>query len=604
VKRRRLLYQIFPSYLIVTFLALLALTWFASRAVQRFFIGQIQHDLEARALLVRDQIGRQIPLDDSAALDALAKRLGHQTMTRITVVLSDGRVMGDTDEEPGRMEPHTGRGRPEIAAAFAGQTGQAIRHSSTLERTMLYVALPIRDDPALPPAGVVRLAIPLTAIHEAMHSVRLQIVLAATAAALLSAVASLLIARRLSRPLEDLRAGAEAFARGDFSHRLADTDITEFDSLAESMTRMAAELDERIRDITRQRNEQEAILRSMAEGVLAVDTACRVVSLNTSAARMLGVDAQQIRGRGIEESLRIPDVQRLLSGALAEGHLLEAQIVVRNGGDRYLQAHGAPVRDATGTMLGAVLVLNDITTLRRLERVRRDFVANVSHELKTPITSIKAAVETLQGGALNDAADAERFLGMIARRTDRLNAIIDDLLNLSRIEQLSEAQELTLALTDVAPILAAAVQVCEPKSHEKGSTIELDASENLRARVNPALIETAVVNLIDNAIKYSEGGSLIRVEASGENDEVVITVRDEGEGIEPRHLDRIFERFYRVDKARSSKLGGTGLGLAIVKHVAQVHGGRVTVESTPGLGSNFHIHLPLRTRIPNTALGS
>lgn len=598
MRRRRLAYQVFPSYLVVTLLALLALAWFASRAVQRFVIDQTWHDLEARALLVRDPLGRQISLEDLAALDALAKRLGRQTMTRITVVLSDGRVVGDSDGEPARMEPHTGRVRPEIAAAFWGQTGQAIRYSNTLERTMLYVALPIEGEPGTRPPGVVRLAVPLTAIRAAMHSVRTHIVLAAIAAALLSAVASLLIARRLSRPLEELRAGAEAFARGDLGHRLPRAGITEIDALAGSMSLMALELDEHIRDITRQRNEQEAILRSMAEGVLAVDTAGHIVSLNAGAARMLMVDAQQVRGRSIEESLRIPDIQRLLSGALTEGHRLEAQIIVRNGGERYLQAHGAPIRDAAGTMLGAVLVLNDITTLRRLERMRRDFVANVSHELKTPITSIKAAVETLQGGALADPEDAERFLAMIARRADRLSAIIDDLLNLSRIEQQSESAELALDLTDLTAILAAAVQVCEPKAREKHTRIELHAAEDLRARVNPALLETAVVNLLDNAIKYSEGGARVDVEAAVGGDEIRITVRDEGEGIEARHLDRIFERFYRVDKARSSKLGGTGLGLAIVKHVAQAHGGRVSVESVPGRGSIFNIHLPLQPQTP------
>ncbi len=599
MRRRRIVYQIFPSYLIVTFLALLALAWFASSAVQRFFTDQIQRDLAARALLVRDQIGRQIALDDLAKLDALAKRLGHQTATRITVVLADGRVAGDSDEAPDRMEPHTGRGRPEIAAAFAGRTGQAIRYSNTVERTMVYVALPILGDSGASPPGVVRLAVPLTAVHEAMHSLRSQIALAAVAAAVLSAVASLLIARRLSRPLEELRAGAEAFARGDLGHRLPGAGIAEIDSLAGSMSRMAAELDEHIREITRQRNEQEAILRSMAEGVLAVDTAGRVVSVNASAARMLGVDARQVCGRSVEESLRIPDVQRLLSGALTEDHMLEAQIILRNGGERHLQAHGAPIHDAAGALLGAVLVLNDITALRRLERMRRDFVANVSHELKTPITSIKAAVETLQGGALADPADAERFLAMIARRAERLNAIIDDLLNLSRIEQQSESAELDLNLTDLASILAAAVQVCEPKAREKGTRLELRAAPGTRARVNPALIETAVVNLIDNAIKYSEGGSQVDVEATVAEDEIRITVRDQGEGIEARHLDRIFERFYRVDKARSSKLGGTGLGLAIVKHVAQAHGGRVSVESAPGRGSNFNIHLPLRQKAPD-----
>ncbi len=594
MSRRRLIWQIFPSYLAVLFLALLALSWFASRAVQRFTTEQIRQDLTVRAALVREQVERRFPLTDPAALDMLAKRLGARSEARITVVLADGRVAGDSEEDPAHMEPHTGSGRPEIAAALAGRTGYATRRSGTLQRTMLYVAVPIGGEGGGAPQAVVRLSLPLTAVQEATHNVRLQIALAAVAAVLLSAVASLLIARRLSRPLEELRAGAEAFAHGDLGHRLPLTSVAEIDSLAGSMSHMAEQLDERIRAITRQRNEQEAILRSMVEGVLAVDTDRRVVSLNASCARMVGVNAAEVRGRSVEASLRIPDLQRLLTGALERGEFLEAQIVVRNGGERYLQAHGAPVSDASGVRLGAVLVLNDVTALRRLERVRRDFVANVSHELKTPITSIKAAVETLQEGALDDRADACRFLDMIARRAARLDAIIDDLLNLSRIEQQAESAELSLVLTDLAPVLSAAVQVCEPRARERQSRIELRAPGEIRLRLNPTLLETALVNLIDNALKYSEPGKCVEVSVATLGDEAVITVSDEGEGIDARHLDRVFERFYRVDKARSSKLGGTGLGLAIVKHIAQAHGGRVSVESVPGRGSQFHLHLPLR----------
>ncbi len=596
MKNRKLIWQIFPSYLIVTLLALVAVAWIASHSVQSFYIDQTVRDLESRANLVRDQIAHSVAEGQRDRLDALCKRLGRESNTRITVILPDGQVAGESDEDPDQMEPHTSRGRPEIAAAFEGRPGRSIRFSRTLQRTMLYVAVPIPGDLPTSPAAVLRLSIPLTAVEAALRIIRLEIFLGAVAVAVLSALVSLLIARRMSRPLEDLRAGAEAFARGELGHALPASNIAEIDSLARSMSHMAAQLDQRIRDITGQRNEQQALLRSMVEGVLAVDTEFRLVSMNTSCARMLKVDPQQVRGRRVEESLRIPDLQRLLTGALTRGHSLEAQLVIRNGGERHLQAHSAPVRDAVGATLGAVLVLNDITHLRRLERVRRDFVANVSHELKTPITSIKAAVETLQDGALTDPTDAGRFLEMIARRANRLSAIIDDLLNLSRIEQQSEAAEIAFEMTALGPVLSAAVQVCEAKARAKETPILLRIDETLEARINPALVETALINLIDNAIKYSPAGSPVEVEASADEKEILISVRDQGEGIEAKHLDRIFERFYRVDKARSSKLGGTGLGLAIVKHIAAAHGGRVTVESVPGRGSRFQLHLPRNGR--------
>jgi two-component system phosphate regulon sensor histidine kinase PhoR len=238
-------------------------------------------------------------------------------------------------------------------------------------------------------------------------------------------------------------------------------------------------------------------------------------------------------------------------------------------------------------------VLNDITRLRRLEKVRRDFVANVSHELKTPITSIRGAVETMGEGALESPESAERFLEMIARQADRLNVIIEDLLMLSRLEGEEEGREIELEKASIAPVLRAAMRSCESKAAYKSVTLEATCDEDIAARIDAALLEIAVVNLMDNAIKYSESGSKVLVSCEMSGGEIDIRVRDEGSGIAAKHLPRLFERFYRVDKARSRKLGGTGLGLAIVKHIAQVHGGSVSVESTPGEGSTFTIHLPL-----------
>jgi two-component system phosphate regulon sensor histidine kinase PhoR len=245
-----------------------------------------------------------------------------------------------------------------------------------------------------------------------------------------------------------------------------------------------------------------------------------------------------------------------------------------------------------GANIGALIVLDNITRLKVLENIRRDFVANVSHELKTPITSIKGFVETLRDGAVNDPEDRMRFLDIIARHSDRLNAIIDDLLSLSRIEQEAEREQIALEEGRIRDALDAAVLVCASKADEKGIRVDLACDQDLRAKINLPLLEQAIVNLIDNAIKYSGSGSNIRIEAAGTAAETVIRVRDWGCGIPQDHLQRIFERFYRVDKARSRKLGGTGLGLAIVKHIVHAHGGRILVESSPGKGSTFSICLP------------
>ncbi len=257
-----------------------------------------------------------------------------------------------------------------------------------------------------------------------------------------------------------------------------------------------------------------------------------------------------------------------------------------------MQAHGTPLRDAEGNRIGVLVVLNDVTRLARLENIRKDFVANVSHEIKTPITAIKGFVETLQEGKTHDPEDVKRFLGIIHRHVDRLEAIVEDLLALSRIEKEAEAEEIILGVPLVRGILARAIQACENKAEAKKIRLELDCSEELKGKINPRLLEQAVVNLLDNAINYSEEGTSVAVAAEETAQEILIRVQDHGSGIERKHQERIFERFYRVDKSRSRKLGGTGLGLAIVKHIVQSHGGRVSVESQLGEGSTFTLHLP------------
>jgi two-component system phosphate regulon sensor histidine kinase PhoR len=271
---------------------------------------------------------------------------------------------------------------------------------------------------------------------------------------------------------------------------------------------------------------------------------------------------------------------------------VDGDVVLRHANDRVLQVNGTSLRDAQGRSIGAVIVLNDVSRLRQLESMRRDFAANVSHELKTPITSIKGFVETLLDGALQDPHDAERFLRIVARQADRLNAIIEDLLSLSRVEKDAEAAEIALSMADLRPVLESALDDCKSKASLRGIRLAFDCAAEVVARINPPLLEQAVMNLLDNAVKYSEPGGDVHLLVQAAAGEVSIRVRDHGCGIAPEHLPRLFERFYRVDKARSRKQGGTGLGLAIVKHIVLAHRGRVTVESEPGAGSTFCIHLP------------
>ncbi len=487
------------------------------------------------------------------------------------------------------MELH--RDRPEFRKALSEGKGWIIRHSATLGEDRIYVAVLIPRDGR--PLAVVRTSFPLTQLYDALRRVRNHVVVAALIGILLHALVTLVISRRMSRPLEEIKTGAEQFAAGDLGHRLRVTGSLEIGALAETMNRMAEQLDERIRTVLRQQNEREAMLSSMEEGVLAIDNDGTILSLNEACGALLGEEPARLQGRSVYEAIRKADLLEFIETALASPAPVDGELQIRGARDRWVSAHGTVLHDSQRGKIGVLVVLHDITRLRHLEDVRRDFVANVSHELRTPITSIKGFIETLVDGAYEDKENAHRFLQIMLRQVNRLDAIIGDLLVLSRIERGTEEQLIELAPESVRGVLQAAVEMCEKKASDKGVKIELFCPADLTAEINAALLEQAVVNLLDNAVKYSNAEAAVEVRAAREGDELVIRVQDQGCGIESQHLPRLFERFYRVDKARSRELGGTGLGLAIVRHIALAHRGSVSVESTVGVGSTFCLRLPI-----------
>jgi len=412
------------------------------------------------------------------------------------------------------------------------------------------------------------------------------------ATALLTTAASVAVIMHISRSLEKTREGARRFAEGDLGFRLDVPQSAELGGLAETLNRMAAQLNERITTINQQRSEQDAILGSMAEGVIAVDKDIAILQLNNAAANLLESAPESVIGRPLPELVRNRDLLQLIETTLEDGIPSEGEIVFHGRKEHSLEIHCTALKNPDGASIGALIVLNDITRLRRLERVRRDFVANVSHELKTPLTSIKGFVETLQDGALDQPEEARRFCAIIAKQVDRLQAIIEDLLSLSRIEQEVEEGLVVLKEGKLRDVLTSAAQCCELQAAEKNISISIECNPDWTARFNDPLFEQVAVNLIDNAIKYSDPGKNVTVRVAPTETNWVIHFIDQGCGIEQSHLPRIFERFYRVDKARSRKVGGTGLGLAIVKHIVTSHGGQINVESQPGTGSSFIVYLP------------
>lgn len=598
MRPQRLFWQLFLSHALLLLVVMAGVTWLSNRSVQRFYMEETKAGLAAHAQLVAGQVAPLLPDGAYAEVDSLCKAWGSAIGMRITVIRPDGLVLGDSHEDPRLMERHGAADRAEVGQVLQGETGAAIRRSETLRRSMLYVAVPVLQSRQTGDhvAAVVRTALPLSAVQETLRALNIGLLGGSGVLAALLALLSLALARRISRPLEALRDGAERLSRGDFSRRLAQPGLTEARGLAESMDRMAAQLRERLDLVTRQRNELETILRSMTEGILAVDLEQRVVTMNAAAARILSVSAEEAAGRPVHELLRNPPLQALIERALGSAEPVEGDVVLHGEGERHLEVRGAILRDREEREIGALLVLHDVSRLRQLERMRSDFVANVSHELKTPVTAIQGAVETLASGAIADPEAAERFLSILARQAGRTEAIIEDLLRLSRIEEEAGRGGLELEPGSIEMVLAGAVQACQAGAREKGIEIEFDCPPELEARINPPLLENAVANLIDNAVKYSASGGPVRVSAAAHGGEVLITVNDQGCGIDQRFHERIFERFFRVDRSRGRELGGTGLGLAIVKHIVLAHGGRVTVDSAPGRGSTFGIVLPCTTR--------
>jgi len=440
--------------------------------------------------------------------------------------------------------------------------------------------------------GVLRVSIAVTAVEKQLQRITMRLVIGGIIIALLTSLVCLIISKRISRPIEAMRQGADRFAQGDLNHRLQPPNTVELASLARAMNQMAEELEHRIQAIIRQGKESETVLSSMMEGVVALDMEERITHLNDAAARLLKASPDALRERSIQEVIRHRRVHEMIHASLARGETTEDDIAIYQNQEQILNIRCTPLVGARGQRSGALLVFNDVTRLRRLEMIRRDFAANVSHEIKTPLTAIKGFVQTLLEGPVDEETERQRFLNIIHKHVNRLTVIVDDLMQLSRLEQDEAGIHLTMFTAPVKEVIDSAAALCRTKADEKEIEFEIACDPNLTARMDVELMEQAAVNLLDNAVKYSPAGSRVRVTAEAVADQIAIRFQDSGIGISEKHLPRLFERFYRVDKARSRQMGGTGLGLAIVKHIVQAHGGSVTVTSTLGKGSLFTITIP------------
>jgi two-component system phosphate regulon sensor histidine kinase PhoR len=516
------------------------------------------------------------------------KRLSALGGNRYTVLLPDGRVAADSHDSPASMTPQAYR--PEVVQVSRGAAEGRSRRPSTRNGVVMdFIASPLQalDGQQLlgvvcvgrradaPPAGQILVHLPAAAA------------LGALAAWLLSAW----LARRFGRPLQEMTAAAQAMAGGDDLRRVRLAGEHEIKSLGQALNTMADHLQERLAIVREERSKLEAILAGMLEGVVALDSKERILHVNLAAGRILNVEPFQVVGRSMFEVQALAPVCEMVARTILTGCETRGELT-QPVGDRTAQVLVSPLLHEGGGKFGAVLVLHDVTELRRLEHVRRDFVANVSHELKTPLTAIKGLVDTMAEDPVMERDLQHRFLVKIQKQSDRLASLVTDLLVLGRIESVEVGGELQ-PLDVRQPVRESCGQLLG-SAQQKGLRLQLSLpDEPVVARGENEALRQMVDNLLSNAIRYTPAGGQVSVVVERQNGMAVLSVRDTGIGIEPEHIDRIFERFYRVDKARSRELGGTGLGLAIVKHVTMMHGGTVSVQSEPGRGSVFTVRLPL-----------
>ncbi|AKJ63570.1 ATP-binding protein [Kiritimatiella glycovorans] len=595
MSRRKLFWKLVPSYWLVLLCSLLVLTGYTYYSAQSVYFRELKTTLEARAEAVAERARTELIRDEREALDALCRTTAELLSARITVVDSEGRLVASST---GGMPSGEGlSARPELREALQGKRGAQTRYDHRQGRNLFFVAVPVAN-PNGEVIGAVRVARPVTDIRNTLDTMAGRILLAGLAVGVVAMVVGVVMARRISRPLEAMRLAAERYARGDFERKVPVPEIEEIGQLAQSMNWMAERLNENLNTIRQQQHELESVLSNMAEGVIAIDRNESIIKMNRAAGEMLRVHPGEARGRSVQEAIRYANLQDFISEMFASVMPREGDMTVYGERDRHFHVYGVRLLSNEHNVpdAGVLVVLHDVTRLRLLEQIRRDFVANVSHELKTPVTSIKGFVEMLSDSGAGDHGEQKRFLDIIARQARRLEAIITDLLTLSQVDDASERGELSFESCRILPLLEDARHLCETRARDRRMKIVIDCPHDFSAVANPHLIEQAVVNLLDNAVKYSEPGGQVRVRAAQHSGEARIEVSDQGQGIDRHHLDRLFERFYRVDKNRSRKMGGTGLGLAIVKHIMQVHEGHVEVESSPGEGSTFRLRFPLQSR--------
>jgi two-component system, OmpR family, phosphate regulon sensor histidine kinase PhoR len=582
--------RILANYIILILIGIIITGFFFSQLAQRLYKNEVEEKLKTCANLIHHQISRDISDGIELNYDNLAgiyAKLINQSSARVTFINHYGNVIGESETDYLSMENHADR--KEVREALQGRTGKDIRFSETLKTDYFYVAIPLE-----PHQIIVRVSVPLTQL-KAIDKAFLNYALAGIISGILiTTLLALRFSYSVTRPVKQLTEAAKDISRGSYSKRVSSPGRDELGELAQTFNSMAEKLEQTVDELTDKNIKVHSIMNNMTDGVVAVDSFRKIILINSIACKMFGVcNETGATGSNILEAIRNNRINALIHETIQNNISRVDEIYIGSPEAKCLKVHATPIDLGEGhdNNTGVILTIQDITNIKKLELIRTEFVSNVTHELKTPLTSIRGFVETLRNGAFEDKNVAEKFLQIIDIEAERLYMLISDILQLSEIENRSadeniKPHDFRLLMEQILPILNEAAS-------KKNIKITCDIDYGLKIKANSDRIKQLLINLIDNAIKYNIQNGSVNIRAYRSEGRLIIRVRDTGIGIPDEHIPRIFERFYRVDKGRSRSMGGTGLGLSIVKHIVNLYNGDISVKSTPSEGTEFIVQLPL-----------
>ncbi len=609
MKRTTLLGFIYPAFLIIILITILVITLSTTRIVRTLLYNQTELHLREVALVVRSFLSPE-RLKDQFEMDRLCSELSSHTASKIRIYNAKEKLVCRADYTVIRGGEEQKAMSKAAERAFENEESGYVKKALQPASDHYYYAVPIMKNKTL--IGVVEVSLDLTSVDTALNRTYSAISVISFFLLIAAMVLSYYISQKIDRPLKKIVASALRYRDFDFTAQPYIKGPKEIHIVSQALKSMSESLKDRIQQVTRRKQELRAILSGMSEAVIVLDDQLHIKEINPAALQLIRCTLEESKNRTVIQVVRNSELYDFAAEALHSSAQIEKTITLSYALDTsnlqkehteqvpqevYLQVHASMIKtevleDGLPTQIKRViLVMNDITRLKNLERVRKDFVANVSHELKTPITSIKGFTETLLEGAIEDPATSRRFVSIIREQSERLVAIIEDLLSLSRLEQ-HDSGGFEKETTFVSAVIHSSISICSPRAEKKDIHIDAECPPRMEFFANGALIEQALVNLIDNAIKYSPAGSRIHLKCKRKDGQTHIHVEDNGPGIPEEDVPRIFERFYRVDKTRSRDMGGTGLGLSIVKHIVLAHGGNIQVQSTLGKGSKFSFTLP------------